>query len=115
MSKQAIPLLALTIVASATLVAERFCTQAGGVPAAAANVLGVVRQAAVSGDKVTVDALGTAIVEAGAAIAAGATLSTDASGRAITWAVSGAKVALALQAASGAGQFIEVLLIPNVA
>lgn len=115
MSKQAISLLPLTIVASATLVADRFITAAGGVPAADVNVLGVVRQAAVSGDRVTVDVLGTAIIEAGAAISAGATLKTDASGRAITWATAGAKVALALQSASGAGQFIEVLLIPNVA
>ena len=65
MSKQAFPILTLTIAATATLVAERFVTQAGAVPAADANVLGVVRQAAVSGDKVTVDVLGTAIVEAG--------------------------------------------------
>lgn len=114
MSRQAIPLLALTIVASATLVAERFCTQAGAVPAADANVLGVVRQNAVSGDKVTVDAIGTAIVEAGGAITAGATVKTDSVGRAITWVTSGAKVGMALQSASGAGQFIEVLLIPNV-
>lgn len=115
MSKQAFSVLPLTIVASATLVADRFITAAGAVPAADANVLGVVRQAAVSGDKVTVDVLGTAIVEAGAAVAVGATLKTDASGRAITWVTAGAKVGLALQAASAAGQFIEVLLIPNVA
>lgn len=115
MSKQAISCLALTVVASATLTAERFVTAAGAVPAADANVLGVVRQAAVSGERVTVDVLGTAIVEAGAAISAGATLKVDAAGKAITWVTSGAKVALALQAATGAGDFIEVLLIQNVA
>ena len=115
MSKQAYPILALTIAATATLVAERFVTAAGAVPAADANVLGVVRQAAVSGDKVTVDVLGTAIVEAGGAITKGDTLKVDNTGKVITWATSGAKVGLALQAASGAGQFIEVLLIPNVA
>jgi len=42
-------------------------------------------------------------VESGAAFASGATLQSDASGRAITWA-SGAKVARALEAATGAGQ-----------
>ena len=115
MSKQAVSILSLTVVASATLTAERFVTAAGAVPAADANVLGVVRQAAASGDRVTVDTLGTAIVEAGAAITAGQTLKVDASGRAIPWATSGAKVALALQAAAGAGSFLEVLLIPNVA
>lgn len=115
MSKQAISLLPLTIAATATLVADRFVTFAGAVPAADANTFGVVRQNAVSGDKVTVDAVGTAIVEVGAAVTAGATLKTDALGRAITWVTSGAKVGLALQSATAAGQFIEVLLIPNVA
>ena len=51
----------------------------------------------------------------GAAVAAGATVKSDASGRAITWASSGAKVGLALEAATAAGQMIEVLLVPNVA
>lgn len=115
MSRQSTSLLALTITASATLTAERFVTFAGAVPAADAYVLGVVRQSAVSGDKVTVDVHGTAIVEAGAAITAGATLKVDSSGRVITWATSGARVGIALQAASGSGQFIEVLLTPIAA
>ena len=68
-----------------------------------------------AGEKITVDVLGTAVVEAGAAVAANATVKSDASGRAITWATSGAKVGLALEAAGAAGQMIEVLLIPNVA
>lgn len=51
----------------------------------------------------------------GAAVTAGATLKSDASGRAITWATSGAKVGIALEAATASGQMIEVLLIPNVA
>lgn len=115
MSKQAIPVLTLTILAAAALTAERFVTFAGAVPAADANVLGVVRQTAIAGDRVTVDVSGTAIVEAGAAITAGATLKVDATGKVITWATSGAKVGMALQSASASGQFIEVLLIQNVA
>lgn len=115
MSRQAISLLPLTITASATLTADRFVTFAGAVPSADAYVLGVVRQAAVSGDKVTVDVQGTAIVEAGAAITAGASLKIDSSGRVITWDTSGARVGIALQAAAGAGSFIEVLLVPSVA
>lgn len=115
MSKQAISLLSLTIAATATLTAERFVTFEGAVPAAGASVFGVVRQGAVSGDKVTVDVQGTAIVEAGAAITAGATLKVDGTGAVITWATSGAKVGIALQSASGTGQFIEVLLLPIVA
>jgi len=69
----------------------------------------------VSGDKIPVDVLGTATIESGAAFSAGATLKSDSSGRAITWVTSGAKVALALEAATAAGQFVEVLLIPNLA
>ena len=115
MSRQAFSLLTLTITASATLTADRFVTFAGAVPSADASVLGVVRQAAVSGDKISVDVQGTAIVEAGAAVTAGDTLKVDSSGRAITWATSGAKVGIALQSASAAGKFIEVLLLPTAA
>ena len=115
MSKQAIPLLSLTIAATATLTAERFVTFAGAVPAAGASVFGVARHAAVASELVAVDVQGTAIVEAGAAIAKGDTLKVDGTGAVITWATSGAKVGIALQAASGTGQFIEVLLLPLAA
>lgn len=115
MSQQNISVLALTLAAAGTIAANRFITPAGAQAGADANTLGVCRQAAVAADKVTVDVLGTAIVEAGAAVSAGASLKSDASGRAITWATSGAKVGIALEAATGAGQMIEVLLIPNVA
>lgn len=115
MSKQSAPIQTLTLTASATLAAERFVTWAGAVPAADANVAGVVRQAAVSGDKISVDVLGTVIVEAGAAITAGNTLKVDNQGRAIPWATSGAKVAIALQSAAAAGDFVEAFLIPNAA
>lgn len=115
MSQQNISVLALTVAAAGTIAANRFITPAGAQAGADANTLGVCRQAAVAADKVTVDVLGTAIVEAGAAVSAGASLKSDASGRAITWATSGAKVGIALEAATGAGQMIEVLLIPNVA
>ena len=113
--QQNIAVLSLTAVAAGTIAANRFVTPAGAQAGADANTLGVCRQAAGVGDKVTVDVLGTAIVEAGAAVAANATVKSDASGRAITWATSGAKVGLALLAATAAGQMIEVLLIPNVA
>lgn len=115
MPQQNISLLALTVTAAGTIAANRFVTPAGAQAGADANTLGVCRQAAAAADKITVDVLGTAIVEAGAAISAGATVKSDASGRAITWASSGAKVGIALEAAGGAGQMIEVLLIPNVA
>lgn len=109
MSAQSIPLLTLTLAATGTLVAARFVTPAGAQAGADANAIGVSRVAAVSGDKVPVDALGTAVVEAGA------TLKSDASGRGITWVTSGARLGIALEAASGAGSLIEVLLISNAA
>jgi hypothetical protein len=115
MSRQATPILALPVTLTGTVAANRFVTPAGAQAGADVNTLGVSRVAGVSGDKITVDALGTAIVEAGAAIAKGATIETDASGRAVTWATSGPKVAVALEAAGAAGEFLEVLLIPNAA
>ena len=49
-------------------------------------------------------------VESGAAFSSGATLQSDSTGRAITWA-SGAKVARALEAASAAGQVKWVVFL----
>ena len=115
MANQNIALLTLTTALTGTVTANRFVTAAGAQAGADANTLGVSRVSGVSGDKVPVDVLGTAVVEAGAALSAGATVKADASGRAITWVTSGAKVGLALEAATAAGQMIEVLLIPNVA
>lgn len=115
MSRQAISALALTVAAAGTIAANRFVTPAGAQAGAGENTLGVCRQDAVVSDKVTVDVLGTAIVEAGAAVTLNATVKADASGRAIDWVTSGAKVGIALQAATAAGQMIEVLLVPNAA
>jgi len=113
MSQQCIPLLTLTRTLSGTVAANRFVTAAGAQAGADAVALGVSRQGGVSGDLNSIDVLGTTIVEAGAAISDGDTLKADSSGRAITWATSGAKVGIALQAAGASGQFIEVLLLPN--
>lgn len=115
MSAQNIALLTLTLALTGTVSANRFVTPAGAQAGADANTLGSARLAGVSGDKVPVDVLGTATVEAGAAVSAGASIKSDASGRAITWVTSGAKVGIALEAATASGQLIEVLLIPNVA
>jgi hypothetical protein len=72
----------------------------------------VARTDAAVGDEFPVDVLGTALVKAGAAVAKGAALETDSSGRAVTRS-SGPLVARALAAATAADQLIEVLLIPN--
>lgn len=115
MAQQSIPILTLTVTAAGTIAAHRFVTPAGAQAGADANAIGVTRSAAVVNDKIPVDALGTAIVEAGAAISAGATLKADSTGRGITWVTSGARLAIALEAATAAGQFIEAMLIQNAA
>lgn len=112
MSEQSISLLTLTKTATAALVANRFITHAGAVPAAGAAVIGVAKSSAAIGDRVPVDVVGTAIVEAGAAVAVGAALEVDNLGRGIT-KTSGVTVGRALQAAGAAGDLIEVLLIAN--
>lgn len=115
MSAQAIALLTLTVGLTAEVAACRFVTPLGAQAGAGANTLGVARTQGVIGDPVPVDVLGTTIVEAGAAFTAGSTLKADADGKAIAWAVSGARVAVALQSATAPGERVEVLLIPNAA
>lgn len=113
MSQQSISLLALPVTLTGTVAANRFITIAGAQAGADAVTFGASRSAGVSGEKITVDLIGTTIIESGAAFAAGDTLKSDASGRGITWATSGAKTAKALKAATAAGQFVEALLLPN--
>lgn len=112
MSGQFTPVLTLPVVATAALVAETFVTATGTTAAANGNALGVARSPAAIGQTAPVDVLGTAIVVAGAAIAAGAQVGCDASGRAVTYST-GAILGRTLQAASGLGDRVEVLLIPN--
>ena len=115
MSNQSIPLLTLTIAATAVIAANRFVNAIGAQVVADANAIGVSRTSAAIGEQVAVDVLGTAVVESGAAFSKGATLKVDSLGRAITWVTSGGRVAIALEAATAAGQFIEVLLMDNAA
>lgn len=112
MSQQNTPILKLPMKASAAVAARRFVTAAGAQAGAGANALGVSEYAAASGEMFPAVALGTAIVEAGAAFSAGAALQADADGKAIT-KDAGATVARALQAASAAGDLVEIIIIPN--
>jgi hypothetical protein len=109
-----ISLLSLPIVATGAIAACRFVGPALALAAAAGNALGVSRSDAAIGERTTIDVLGTAVVEAGAAIAAGALVEADASGRAVTKA-SGVPLARLApgEVASAAGQFVEVILLPN--
>jgi hypothetical protein len=108
--------LTLTMTAAGAITAHRFVTAAGAQAGADANAIGVALAAAsAAGDKVPVLAIGTVSVEAGAAISAGATVKADAQGRAVPWATSGARLGIALAAASAAGELVEVLLVSNAA
>lgn len=114
MSAQSFPIWSGTLIATAVIPANRFVTIAGIVCAADLNSCGVARTAAAIGDAVTYDRLGSAVVETGAAVTLGASVKSDGTGRAIDWAAAGVKQGQALQAATAAGQFIEVFLMPNV-
>lgn len=113
--KQAISLLVLSMAASAAVSANRFLSLTGGVPAAGANARGVTDAKAAQGERVPFTVIGTAVVETGGAIAAGALVETDNQGRAITKdsGATLARMAPDQAAASGAGQFVEVVLITN--
>jgi hypothetical protein len=78
------------------------------------NTQGVAQSAAAVGEKFTATTLGTEVVETGAAIAAGALVETDATGRVITKAAGVAVGRLAPnEVATAAGQFVEVILFAN--
>lgn len=138
MSQQALSLMALSMTAVASAVTEYRAVDYAGVQATVQGqkILGVAKRGAVIGDGFDVAVIGTAVVEAGAAFAAGASLIIDAQGRAIAstgkLGVAAGGVAVtstgangqiltggdgpeyvfadALQAASGAGDKVEVLL-----
>lgn len=112
MSRQSQPCHAMSVTASGAVTEARFVTHAGAQAGAAANTLGVARFSAQDKENVTVDTLGTSIMEAGGAISAGGLIETDASGRGVAKA-SGPSVARARQAATLAGDMIEVFLLPN--
>lgn len=79
---------------------------------AAGGDFGVAARDAVADGKVTVYTVGVLEVEAGAAVAAGALVASDADGRAVT-ATTGAYVGRALDAATAAGDLIPVQFRPG--
>ena len=114
MSKQSLNLLTLNVIATAAVLANRFVGLTGAPAAALANAYGVSEMSAAIGERFAVTNQGTAVVETGAAIAAGALVESDATGRAITRAT-GVVLGRLLpsQAATAAGQFVEVILFNN--
>lgn len=109
-----ISLLVLNVVAAGALAVARFVTQGGAYPAAGGAALGVTRTSAdASGDLVPVDAIGTAIVEAGGTVTAGAAVKVDNTGRVLDHDSTNVKVGRAISGTTTVGAMVEILLIPN--
>ena len=108
------PILTLTVIATAALAANRFVTAAGAYPeitfGSTRAVIGVTRTSAAIGDLVAVDAIGTALVETSGAFALGEAVEFGEYGTVVANANSIA-CGRALQASTGSGQLVEVLLI----
>jgi hypothetical protein len=101
-------ILVTTITAAVALVRYRFVDFAGAPAAAGVRVLGVPRVEFDAGEQAGVATHGEIIVEAGAAVAVGDEVQSDASGRAITKAA-GIGWGVARDAATAAGDYIRVL------
>lgn len=98
---QNIAILTLTLVATAVVRACRFTTFAGAESGANGDIFGVSQSAAAIGEAYAVDCIGTALVEAGAAFAAGDYLASDSQGRAIKASAGGITTAVVAGAAAG--------------
>ena len=101
-------LLAVTIAAAAALTRFRFADYSGNVASAGERPLGVATTDFDTGEQASVATHGEILVEAGAAIAAGAEVESDASGRAVT-KTTGVAFGVARDAAAAAGDIIRVL------
>lgn len=82
-------------------------------PTASAKVVGVRQNRPTSGKATTIVHNGVSFVEAGGAITAGARVATNATGQAVAATTGNVICGIALEAATGSGQQIAVLL--NVA
>lgn len=100
---------------SAAALAQYQPVQASGAAAAAAgNAVGFCQNTvAASGQRYNATVLGTSIAIAGAAIAAGALVEVHTTVTQVVTKSAGIAIGRALTAASGAGDQIEVLIIPQ--
>lgn len=105
-------LLVLQVVATAAIATARGVSFAGAHTGAGLAIYGVSRTSGAIGDPVPIDCVGTALMEAGAAVTAGGAVEVDSVGRAINFSA-GVKVGRALSAAAAAGTMVEVLLFPS--
>ena len=108
-----ISLLAKSFIAAGTL-AQFQPVQASGIAAVAAgNAIGSANVSAVVGDIFPATVMGTALFVAGAAIAVGAQVEVHTTVTQVVTKAAGIAIGRALNATSAAGDFVEVLLIPN--
>ena len=112
MSRQCITTLSLTYTATGAVAANRAIGFNGAQASVAGQkVLGVSPRAAATGTNSDVSVTGTALIEAGAAVAAGASLIVDAAGRAVTATGTAGEFIFADALEAGtAGRVFEVLL-----
>lgn len=104
----------LTITLAGVAAGNRFINTALAQAGDGDNTYGVSRTSGADGEAIAVDVLGTAIVETGGPILAGARVQSDASGRAITIGSGAAVARLAPgESATASGQFVEVILLTN--
>ncbi|WP_175796337.1 DUF2190 family protein [Burkholderia anthina] len=113
MQNGSVVLLAGSFVAAAAVTASRFIGPNSQHAAAGANTIGVSRFDGAQGDLVTVDQLGTSIVEAGAPIAAYGLVEVGADGKAVPHDAGVAVGRVQMVPAQAPGDFVEVMLIPN--
>lgn len=107
---------AITMVATAAVLAARFVAYDGGYPTAAGgakDAQGVAENNAEPGDALSVSTGYSALVEAGAAIAFGALVKPDAVGKAMPGTAAD-HCGRALGAATAAGQLIEVQIYKHI-
>ncbi len=101
-------LLVVTAVAATALSAQRFVDFGGSTCAAGERAMGVSVHGADVGDRIGVATHGELLVEAGAAVAVGAPVESDAQGRAVPL-TTGVQFGVARDAATAAGDIIRVL------
>ena len=97
--KQKTPILTLTIVATAVILAGQAVTAAGAVSTSAGDAIGFAVTDAAIGESFAVDVLGTSTAIAGASISKGARVQVGTGGKVIT-ATSGISLGVALNAAA---------------
>jgi hypothetical protein len=109
-------LLSLTVPAAAAVAVNRFVGLDGNYPAAGGKAIGVAACDGIAGDLLPVDVQGIGNATAGAAFAKDVPLMVTATGKVVAHDAATGSIAVArsLEASTGDGQLVEILLVPNV-